>query len=49
MVPVGRPYQAEDDYWRMRELLREAFAGGYSPAANALYASVMGDDHERSE
>jgi mycothiol synthase len=23
-----------------------AFVGGYSPAANALYRSVMGDDHE---
>lgn len=26
-----------------------AFAGGYSPAANALYRSVMGEDHELSE
>jgi ribosomal protein S18 acetylase RimI-like enzyme len=26
-----------------------AFVGGYSPAANALYRSVMGSDHELSE
>ncbi len=26
-----------------------AFVGGYSPAANALYTSVMGNDHELSE
>ena len=26
-----------------------AFVGGYSPAANALYRSVMGDDHELYE
>jgi hypothetical protein len=26
-----------------------AFVGGYSPAANALYESVMGPDHELDE
>ena len=25
MKPAFRPYQAEDDYWRMREFLRHVF------------------------
>ncbi len=25
MTPIGRPYQDEDDFWRMRALLRQAF------------------------
>lgn len=25
MTPIGRPYRTEDDFWRMRELLRQAF------------------------
>ena len=25
MKPTSRPYQAEDDYWRMREFLRQVF------------------------
>ena len=25
MKPIFRPYQTEDDYWRMREFLRQVF------------------------
>lgn len=57
MKPEIRPYQTENDFWRMREFLRRlqrmgaltAFVAGYSTGANALYRSVMGPDHEMYE
>ena len=46
---LGRAVVLEALHRLQRMGCRVAFVGGYSEEANALYASVMGPEHDRSE